>query len=63
MVFNEYINSLPNIKAEKIKAIAENCRVTDLTVWRWITGKTQPDALKKKIIAETLGVSEDELTF
>lgn len=63
MVFNEYVNSLPNQKAETIKAIAKNCMVTDLTVWRWIAGKTQPDALKKKIIAETLGVKENELTF
>lgn len=63
MVFNEYVKNLPNQKAETIKAIAKNCRVTDLTVWRWIAGKTQPDALKKKIIADTLGVSEDELIF
>ena len=39
MVFSEYMNSLPNVKVEEIKKIAELTYSTPVTVYRWISAK------------------------
>ena len=68
MVFSEYINSLPNVKAslpnvkaEEINKIAELTCSSVTSVYRWISGDAEPPMVKKKIIAEYLGKSVDEL--
>lgn len=61
MAFSDYMKSLPNIRLETIKQLAKACRVNEPTVYRWIQGEFTPDPLKRKVIAETLGVPESEL--
>lgn len=61
MEFKEYVNSLPNQRNEVIAQLAIRCRVTSVTVYRWLRGVFIPDALKRKVIAEYLQISEKEL--
>ena len=61
MEFKEYVNSLPNQRNEVIAQLAIRCRVTSVTVYRWLRGDFIPDALKRKVIAESLQISEKEL--
>lgn len=61
MEFKEYVNSLPNQRYEVIAQLAIRCRVTSVTVYRWLRGDFIPDALKRKVIAEYLQISEKEL--
>ena len=61
MVFGDYMNSLPNVKLDTIKKIAELTCSSTVSVYRWISGDIEPPLLKKKIIAEHLGLSVDEL--
>lgn len=61
MEFKEYVNSLPNQRNEVIAQLVIRCRVTSVTVYRWLRGDFIPDALKRKVIAEYLQISEKEL--
>ena len=61
MEFKEYVNSLPNQRNEVIAQLAIRCRVTSVTVYRWLRGDFIPVALKRKVIAEYLQISEKEL--
>lgn len=61
MVFSEYMNSLPNMKVEEIKKIAELTSSTEITVYRWIAGTIDPPLVKKKIIAGYLSKPIEEL--
>ena len=61
MEFKEYVNLLPNQRNEVIAQLAIRCRVTSVTVYRWLRGDFIPDALKRKVIAEYLQISEKEL--
>ncbi len=61
MAFSDYMKSLPNTRTETIKLIAKECRVSDVTVYRWINGGITPEPLKRKVIADTLGIPEGEL--
>ena len=61
MEFKEYVNSLPNQRNEVIAQLAIRCRVTSVTVYRWLRGDFIPDALKRKVIAEYLQICEKEL--
>lgn len=65
MVFSDYMNSLSNEaiseKRKKIKELADACCKSDLTVYAWISGRQEPDALNKKIISGVLGMPVDEL--
>lgn len=54
MVFNEYVNSLPNVKQDTINKLAEITSSSTMTVYRWINGSVNPPMVKKKIIAEFL---------
>ena len=51
MLFSEYVNSLPNLKVEEIKKIAELTCSSTISVYNWVAGKTEPPLVKKKIIA------------
>jgi Helix-turn-helix. len=61
MDFCSYVKSLPNERQEVITQLARLCRVTNTTVYRWISGDFIPDALKRKVIAEFLGKTEKDL--
>ena len=61
MDFSNYMKSLPNTRTETIKLVATECRVSDVTVYRWINGEVTPEPLKRKVIADTLGIPECEL--
>lgn len=61
MVFNEYVNSLPNVKLETINKLAEITSSSTMTVYRWINGSAKPPMVKKKIIAEFLKSEVEEL--
>ena len=61
MVFRDYKNSLPNLKLEEIKKIAEITCSSTVTVYRWISGEVDPPMIKKKAIADYLGKTIEEL--
>lgn len=61
MVFRDYMNSLPNLKLEEIKKIAEITCSSTVTVYRWISGEVDPPMIKKKAIADYLGKTIEEL--
>lgn len=64
--FREIYDNLPPRefiapKKEFVREIAELCKCAESTVRCWLAGVQQPDTLKKSLIAEKLGVSEDVL--
>lgn len=61
MVFRDYVDSLPNVRLDTIKKIAELTFSSKMTVYRWLSGEIEPPMIKKKVIAEYLGKSVDEL--
>lgn len=61
MVFRDYIKGLPNQQFDTIKKLAEVTCSTTASVYRWMNGKSEPPMVKKKIIAEYLGKSVEEL--
>lgn len=61
MNFSDHMNSLPNLKVEEVKKIAELTSSTVMSVYRWISGSAEPPMVKKKIIANYLGISVEEL--
>ena len=64
--FRQFYDALPP-KAEIapktafVKKIAAMCKVHEVTVRCWIAGTQKPDALKTSIIAQELGIPEQEL--
>lgn len=61
MTFTEFMKSLPNERQDTVWKLKDECRVTLATVYRWMNGSVQPDALKRKVIAKTLGMPEEQL--
>nr|DAJ18565.1 MAG TPA: SOS-response transcriptional repressor [Siphoviridae sp. ctqA315] len=61
MVFRDYIDSLPNVRLETIQKIAEVTYSSKMTVYRWLAGDVEPPMIKKKVIAELIGKSVEEL--
>lgn len=61
MGFIEYMKLLPSPKNEIVGRIADECKVSNVSVYRWIQGKTTPNALCRSIIARVLDMNEDEL--
>ena len=61
MVFIDYMKSLPNQQQDTVKKLAELTFTSPSTVYRWISGEIVPPMIKKKIIAEYLGKSVEEL--
>lgn len=56
MAFKEYVDSLPNLREEKIKEIAEVTCSHIGTVYRWMNGSIIPPPLKQKVISEVTGI-------
>lgn len=61
MVFKDYIDSLPDVRKEAINKIAELTCSSKMSVYRWLSGDIEPPLLKKKIIAEYIGKTVEEL--
>lgn len=61
MVFTDYMKSLPNQQQDTIKKLAQLTFTSPSVVYRWISGEIVPPMLKKRIIAEYLGKSVEEL--
>lgn len=61
MGFSEYMKSLPYPRAKMVEEMAQRCKVSIPSVYRWIQGRVVPNALCRSIISEYLGMSEDEL--
>lgn len=61
MVFRDYIDSLPNVRLDAINKIAELTCSSKVTVYRWLSGDIEPPMVKKKIVAEYIGKSVEEL--
>lgn len=61
MVINEYFATRQDEVMELRRKIAKKCCVTDVTVYRWCTGRTVPPPLARKIIAKVLHAPEREL--
>lgn len=56
MSFKDYVDSLPNLREEKIKEIAEVTCSHIGTVYRWMNGSITPPPLKQKVISEVTGL-------
>lgn len=61
MGFSEYMKSLPYPRCGIVGEIAEKCKVSNNSVYRWIQGKSKPNVLCRGIVAEYLGMQESEL--
>ncbi len=61
MVFKDYVDSLPNVRLDTINKIAEITCSSKVTVYRWLAGDFEPSMLKKKVIADFIGKSVEEL--
>lgn len=61
MDFSEYMKSLPTPKNEIVGEIAQACKVTNSTVYRWCRGLAKPNALCRSLIADFLKLDEGEL--
>ena len=61
MGFSEYMKSLPYPRREVVEEIAEKCKVSNNSVYRWIQGKSKPNALCRGLVSGYLGMQESEL--
>ena len=61
MAFKDYIDSLPDVRKETINKIAELTCSSKMSVYRWMSGDIEPPLLKKKVIAEYIGKTVEEL--
>lgn len=59
--YYDYMKSLPNQQQDTIKKLAQLTFTSPSVVYRWISGEIVPPMLKKRIIAEYLGKSVEEL--
>ena len=48
-------------KTAFVKEVAELCKVSEKTVRCWLAGAQKPDALKRSLLSQKLGVPENEL--
>lgn len=64
MALKEYYQELGKISTpqqEFRKMLARECDVTEMTVYRWLTGKVVPHKLKQEKIAELTGIAVEVL--
>ncbi len=64
MALKEYYEKLAEKstpKKEFREKIAAECGVTEMTVFRWLSGEVVPDKLKREKIAEVTGNSVEDL--
>lgn len=61
MGFSEYMKSLPYPRTKDVEEIARLCKVSNSSVYRWIQGKSKPNALCRGLVSGYLGMQESEL--
>lgn len=61
MGFSEYMKSLPYPRSKAVEEIASLCKVSNSSVYRWIQGKSEPNALCRGLVSGYLGMQESEL--
>lgn len=65
MALKDYYNSLADRtippKKEFREKIASACGVTEMTVFRWLSGEVVPDKLKREKIAEIANIPVQQL--
>lgn len=61
MGFSEYMKSLPYPRIKTVEEIASLCKVSNSSVYRWIQGKSEPNALCRGLVSGYLGMQESEL--
>jgi transcriptional regulator with XRE-family HTH domain len=59
--YYEKIGERSTPKKEFRETIARECGVTEMTVFRWLSGEVLPDKLKREKIAEISGLTVEEL--
>ncbi|AQS36119.1 Helix-turn-helix domain [Shewanella psychrophila] len=60
-MLNEKIRSVREEKGMTRKDVAEGVKTSDKTVMNWESGKTEPKASELKRLADTMGISINEL--
>ena len=60
-MFKDNLVQLRKLKSMTQEDIAEKVGVTRQAVAKWESGETMPDLEKSRLLAETLGVSLDDL--
>lgn len=63
MALKDYYESLsPNSPRKEIRdRILKECGITEMTLYRWISGDVIPEKLKQEKVAEITGVPVDDL--
>ena len=61
MDFVQYVNTLPDLKVEEIKKIAEITSSSTASVYRWLNGTVEIPPIKKKVISDYYGKPIEEL--
>ncbi len=65
--FSNYVSSLSTVKTtekhEVMKKIAAECGVSEITVFRWATGRTIPPMLYQQKISELTNIPVDDLFY
>lgn len=59
--FYSDLQNQPTPQKEFRDKIASACGVTEMTVYRWLSGEIIPEKLKREKIAELTGLPVDEL--
>ncbi|MCL6101010.1 MAG: helix-turn-helix domain-containing protein [Bacteroidetes bacterium] len=59
--FYTELQNQPTPQKEFREKIANKCGVTEMTVYRWLSGEIIPEKLKREKIAEITGLSVDDL--
>ena len=61
MALKDYYKSLRDSASLFVKEIAENCGVSERTVYNWINGEIIPDKLVREKIATIIEIPEEIL--
>lgn len=61
MRFDQIANMLTNERTEFVKRISNITVASEATVYRWISGEFYPSMARRKLIANELGKTVEEL--
>ncbi len=61
MVLSEYVTLQESPRKNVKREIADACKVSYVTAWRWCKGEVVPPPLARSVISELLQMPEQEL--
>lgn len=61
MTLKDYFESIPDLRKELIEKIIEKTDTSESIVYRYISGGVNPPMIKKRIIAEIIGLPLENL--